>query len=128
MSTICRPGLKVKRAAIGKQMVVRRAAYGFRQTLAELALQKAHHLADPLQGETPATQFADDCHLSKILRGVQSPMAFPRRDDDATLVPPLQLAERDASQRDYFTGGKTVSAFCTQKCFKHLKYKMFETF
>ena len=100
-------------------MVVRRAGNGFGQTLAELALQKAHHLAHPLQGEAAAAQFADDRHFGQIFVRVQAAMPFAGGDDDAALVPPLQLAEGDAGQGHHFAG-------CELRL--HLDTEMFQTF
>ena len=109
-------------------MVVGRAGNGFGQTLAELALQKAHHLAHPLQGEAAAAQFADDRHFGQVFDRVQATMSFAGGNDDASLVPPLQLAERDAGQRHHFAGCEVTLHSESRNCFKHSRYKMFDTF
>ena len=104
-------------------MVVRRAGNGFRQTLAELALQESHHLAHPLQGEAAAAQFADDRHLGQIFDRVQATMPFAGGNDDTALVPPLQLAEGDAGQGHHFAGCELRLHSESGNCFKHSDIK-----
>ena len=101
-------------------MVVGRAGDGFGQAFAELALQEAHHLAHPLQRETAAAQFADDRDFGQVFNRVQAAMSFAGGDDDAALVPPLQLAQGDAGQGHHFAG-------CELRLHSQI-WKMFETF
>src|SRR6476660_8574193 len=100
-------------------MIVRRSGYSFREALAEFALQEAHHFAHTLQGETAAAQFADDRNFGQVFIRVQAAMSFAGGDDDAALVPPLQLAQGDAGEGHHFTR-------CEDRL--HSVRKMFETF
>src|ERR1019366_5854158 len=48
-----------------------------------------------------APQFADDGHFGEVIHRVEAAMPFALGLDDATLIPPLELAGRDAGQRDH---------------------------
>jgi hypothetical protein len=67
-------------------------------------LQKADDLADSLERETFAPQLADHRYFREIFKGIQAAVAFSYRDDDAALIPPLQLARSDAGQLDDIAG------------------------
>lgn len=88
--------------AIGEEMNIGVAADNFSETLAKLPLQETHDLSYPLEREAFAAEFADDCHFSEILHGIDAPMAFSFGLDDSTLVPILQLAGSDTGQACYF--------------------------
>ncbi len=88
--------------AVGEQVNVGGAADDVGQAFAELALQEAHDLSYPLQREALAAQFADDGYFGEVLQGIHTTMALTLGLDDATLVPPLELAGSDAGQGDDF--------------------------
>ncbi len=130
MSTICRGEVsRYKSLAIGEQVIFRGAADSFRQAFAELTLQKAHDLADALQGESPAPQLADHGDLGEVFHRIQPAAPFPCWNHNAALVPPLQLAGRDPGER---TTSRDVNGCCISKtenvsnnhkakCLKHFR-------
>src|ERR1700722_13069786 len=75
-------------------------AHDLAEALAKLALQESHDLADALQGEAFAAEFADHRHFEDVLHRVEAAMAFPLGLDHAPLVPPLELAGGDAGESD----------------------------
>src|SRR4029077_17575168 len=91
-----RRGFQVKMGAVGEQMYVGGSSNDFAQAFAELALQETHDLADSLERETFAPEFADDGHFHDVLHGVKATMALAFGLDHAPLVPPLELARGDA--------------------------------
>ena len=84
------------------------AANRFRQALAELFLQEANYLAHALQGEALAAKFTDDGYLREVFERINSPMSLARRDHDAALVPPLQLAGGDAGEANHLAGWECI--------------------
>jgi hypothetical protein len=87
-----RGGFQVKMRAVGEQMYVGSSAHDFSEAFAELALQESHDLADSLEREAFAPEFADHRHLHDVLHGVKAAMALALGLDHASLVPPLELA------------------------------------
>src|SRR5579862_7726575 len=64
--------------SIGEQVIVGTTADNLGQALADLAVKKAHDLADALQGESLAPQFADDGHFGEVVHRIEAPMPFER--------------------------------------------------
>jgi len=126
---LLRRSLQIKGAAVGEQVVSGGAADGVRQALAELPLQKTHDLAHALQRESAAAQFTDDSDFGQIFHGIEATVAFARGNHNAALIPPLQLAWRDAGEIDHFPrcklilhlGAQNVSNNCTDECLKHFR-------
>src|SRR5437763_1124792 len=86
--------------AVGEQVILGGAGDGLCQSLTELALQEADDFTDPLQWEAATAQLANDGDLGQIVHGINTAVAPSLRDDNATLVPPLQLARRNAGEGD----------------------------
>jgi hypothetical protein len=79
-------------------VILRAVAHGFGQPPSQFLLQEFHDAAHLLQRETFAAQRADHRDLGNIIRRVQPAPAFALGNDDAALVPPLQLSRRDAGK------------------------------
>src|ERR1051326_4136804 len=74
---LTRRGLEVDRLAVGQEMVFGiSAADCLGQPLAELALQEAHNLANPLERETLAPELADHRDFGEVFHGVQPAMTL----------------------------------------------------
>jgi hypothetical protein len=97
---LCR-SLEKKMSAVGQQVTVGVVVDYFRQPLAQLATQETKDLAHVLQRESLAAELADDGDFADLVHGIEPAMTFPLRLDDAALIPPLQLAGRDAGKGDY---------------------------
>src|SRR6266850_3150051 len=109
---VLRRGLYVNVGTICQQMYIGAAVLflgvdGLHQPLAELALQEPQHLAHALQGKALAAKLPDNRDLRQIIERVQPPPAGACGRDDALLIPPLQLAARDAGKGDYLVRRET---------------------
>jgi hypothetical protein len=93
---------------VGEQVVVRGATDGLRQAAAQFTLQKPHYPANPLQREAAAAQVGYDRHFRQIVKGIQAPMALPGGNDNALLVPPLQLPGGNAGKLNHLCGRETL--------------------
>ena len=84
--------------AIGEQVHFAVSSHCGAQTLSHLFLQEAQNTANFLQRETFAAEFGNDGHFHNFLVEVDAAMAFLAGRDNTALIPPLQLAQTDASQ------------------------------
>src|SRR6202035_1447121 len=91
-------------SAVGQQVIFGIAVNDLGQTLSEFAAQEAHDLAYALQGESLASQFADDRNLRELIQRIQSPPTCFGWLHHAALVPPLKLTRGDAGQVDHVPG------------------------
>src|SRR5208282_4491171 len=82
-------------------MVLGGGGDGFNQPFAKLFLEETDDQADLLQREAALAKLANDGHLGHVVERVDALVPFPRGDDDAALVPPLELARGDSGQRYY---------------------------
>src|SRR6185437_9929129 len=119
VDNLLRRSLQIQRPAIRQQVIIRRTADRFRESLAEFLLQEPHNSAHPLQGEALASQFANNGNFREILERIDTTMPIASRNHQPALVPPLQLARSDASQSNDVAGCETVV---------HLSPRMFKTF
>src|SRR4051812_15395349 len=85
-------------------MNIRGAVEDLGETSAELAIQKANDLAHSLQRESLAAELADYRDLRESVHRVEAAVAFSLWSNDASLIPPLQLAGGDAGQCDHVPG------------------------
>jgi hypothetical protein len=67
---LLRRALQVNVVAVRQQVVIGAGHYGFHQPGAELPLQKAHYLSDPLQRKAALAQLAYNCYFGKIVERV----------------------------------------------------------
>src|ERR1700722_412245 len=88
-------------STVGQQVIVGVAAGDLLQTLANLTVKESHDLADALEGESLAPEFADHRHFGEVIHGIETAMALALRLDHAAFVPPLELARGDAGQRNH---------------------------
>jgi hypothetical protein len=123
---LLRGSLDVNALPIGKQVTVTAAADRFHQALAEFLLQEADDLAHALQRKAAATKVADDRDLSDIVERIEAPVPLLAGNDQAALVPPLQLARRNAGEFDDLV--RSVGLVHGPQSLKHSGLIMFETF
>jgi hypothetical protein len=91
-----RRGFQIKMRAVSEQMYVGGSSNDFAEAFAKLALQETHDLADALEREAFAPELADDGRFHDVLQGVKAAMSLALGLDHAALIPPLELARRDA--------------------------------
>src|SRR5581483_2194133 len=106
--------------SVGQEMEVRIAVQNLTKPLAELSFKETHDFPHPLQGEAFPPKLANDGNLGQLMHRVNSPVPFARRLDDAALVPPLQLAGRDAGKRDDLVRCEAI-LHCSSETFKTLR-------
>src|SRR5437660_12923112 len=87
-------------------MHFRTGAHSFHQPLAQLALQEADDPAHALQRESALAKLADHRDLGEVGQRVKAIAAMARGRDEAALIPPLQLAQRDAGQGHNLVGAE----------------------
>ena len=87
--------------AIGEEMEIGVPIDDFSQTFAKFTIQKAHDLTHALKRETFAPKLADHGHFGELVEGIEAAMSFAIGLHHSSLIPPLQLARRDAGSRDH---------------------------
>ncbi len=85
-------------AAIREQVIFGRSAYGFHQPPAKLTLEEPDYPANFLEREAAFAEFADHCNFSEIVHRIDALVTVAGGNHDAALVPPLKLAQADASE------------------------------
>src|ERR1700733_1866042 len=100
IDNLARRSFEIEAIAVGEQVIFGVAIDDLGQTFAEFAVEKTHDLADALQREPLAAEFADHSNFGQAIERVEAAMTFTLRLDHTTLVPPLQLPGRDAGERD----------------------------
>ena len=88
--------------AVSKKMEIGVPINNFPQTFAKFAIQKAHDLTHALKRETFAPKLADHGHFGELVEGIEAAVSFAIGLHHSSLIPPLQLARRDAGSRDHF--------------------------
>ena len=89
--------------AIGQQMNFGVGRSGLNETSAEFFCKKRMTLV-PAAESTAAAEFADDCDLGEVFKGVKAAMAIASGNHDAAFIHPLQLTGGDAREFDHLVG------------------------
>jgi len=89
---------------IGKQVIFGRGTNRRCQAGAEFLGKKCDHLAHALQGESAAAKLADNGCGYELIPVVNAPVSVTHGSDQSALIPPLQLAGRDAGEADHIVG------------------------
>src|SRR5580700_12096958 len=89
-------------------MSFRVAVDDFGQAFAEFPFKEADDFAHALQRKSLAAELADHDDLGELVHRIEAAMPLMVRSNDATFVPPLQLAGRDARQSDDFSGCEPI--------------------
>ena len=92
--------------SVGQQVILGGGAHGFNQAAAQFALEETNDAADLLQRKAALAQFADHGNFSEVVERIDALMAVASGNDDAALVPPLQLTQADAGQSNHVAGCK----------------------
>jgi hypothetical protein len=80
--------------------------YRLDQAATELALQETYDAANLLQRKTALAEFADDSYFGQVVERIDALVSLAGGNNNASLIPPLQLTKADAGQLHYVTGCK----------------------
>src|ERR1039457_5401371 len=109
--------------AVGEQMSFRCALEGVAEALAHVLLQETQHPPDFLEGKSLPPQLGDNGDFQDLLGQVNALMTVLARRNDASLVPPLQLAQADATDTGHVGARVLVAVWQSSRpqffCFEH---------
>src|SRR5437016_7441743 len=100
-------------------MIIRTTAHRGCQPPPEFLLQEFHDAADALERKAFPAQRTDHSDFRHVVKRIEPAAAFTLRNHNATLVPPLELARRNAGELDHLRRCKPLF---------HNSQKMFQTF